>query len=79
MSLLVGTFLMLINYGDTLWERGYFIEDEIIKIFLTYLIPYCVSTFSSVAAYKRYHPELKGIKHTMIGKEEFLTLLGGYA
>ena len=33
MSLLVGTFLMLINYGDTLWERGYLIKNEIIKNF----------------------------------------------
>ncbi len=57
-SLLVGTFLMLINYGDTLWERGYLIKKEIIKIFLTYLVPYWVSTFSSVAAYKRHNPEL---------------------
>ncbi len=57
MALIVGTLLMLINFGNTLWGRGYLYSEEIIKILLTYLVPYCVSTITSVAAYKRHHPE----------------------
>lgn len=58
MSLIVGTILMLINYGDVFWARGYLLDSEFIKALLSYLVPYGVSTFSSVAAYKRHHPEL---------------------
>jgi len=59
MAILVGTLLMLINYGSVLWVRGYLLPDEILRILLTYLVPYCVSTCTSVAAYKRHHPEVR--------------------
>jgi len=49
---------MLINYADVFFARGYLLPIEFIKVLLSYLVPYCVSTFSSVAAYKRHHPEL---------------------
>jgi len=48
-ALLVGTVLVLINHVDALlagaldWER-------IVKMTLTYCVPYCVSTHASVAA-----------------------------
>jgi len=58
MSLIVGTILMMVNYGDTFWSRGYLLTSELIKGLLNYLVPYSVSTCSSVAAYKRHHPEL---------------------
>ena len=76
-ALIVGTLLMLINYGDVLWVRGFLLPDEIIRVLLTYIVPYCVSTWTSVAAYKRHHPELKGEQGAMVGKEAFLTLLEG--
>ncbi len=57
MSLIVGTVLMLINYGDVFLQRGYLLPAELIKILLSYFVPYTVSTCSSVAAYKRHHPK----------------------
>lgn len=69
----VGTLLLFINYGDTLFENGLKIDEwrnghmtmlnliginlgkkELIKIVLTYLVPYCVSTYTSVQSYKRH-------------------------
>ena len=46
-SLVVGTILVAINHGDTIFD-GRVGLSEFIKIFLTYLVPYCVSTYSSV-------------------------------
>ena len=49
MSLVVGTLLALINHGEvllTLAPGGI----QTIKIALTYLVPYGVSTYSSVRA-----------------------------
>ena len=48
-SLIVGTLLVLINHGDAL-IRGEFGLVRISKMLLTYLVPYCVSTYASVAA-----------------------------
>lgn len=48
-ALVVGTILMLINYGDVILSNDLSIT-EVIKITLTYLVPYCVSTYSSVEA-----------------------------
>jgi len=59
MAILVGTLLMLINYGSVLWARGYLLPDEILRGLLTYLVLYCVSTCTSVAAYKWHHPEVR--------------------
>lgn len=49
MSVIVGTLLMLINHGDAIWRRdvgGW----RALRIVLTYLVPYTVSTLSSTAA-----------------------------
>ena len=48
-ALLVGTVLALINHGDKLIYGGMQTSDYL-KILLTYLVPYCVSTHSSVRA-----------------------------
>lgn len=48
-SLIVGTLLNLINQGDFIfqlqWEK-----ISAFKIFLTYLTPFCVSTYSTTTA-----------------------------
>ena len=46
-SLVVGTILVGINQGDAILD-GRVGLNELLKIFLTYLVPYCVSTYSSV-------------------------------
>ena len=48
-SLFVGTVLALINHGDKLLAMSLSVQD-IVKIFLTYLVPYGVSTWSAVGA-----------------------------
>jgi hypothetical protein len=48
-ALVVGSILMLINHGDVILSNGLSIK-ELTKITLTYLVPYCVSTYSSVEA-----------------------------
>ena len=45
----VGTLLFLINYGDRLLGGG-FTKNDFLKIGLTYLVPYGVSTWSAVKA-----------------------------
>ncbi len=44
---LVGTILTLINHGDTIIS-GNLETAHIVKIILTYVVPYAVSTYSSV-------------------------------
>ncbi len=48
-ALLVGTIIALINHGDKLFT-GQIDAMTAFKIGLTYLVPYCVSTYSSVSA-----------------------------
>ncbi len=46
-AFVVGTLLALINHGDRLHQFD--IDTEVVaKILLTYLVPYCVSTWASV-------------------------------
>jgi hypothetical protein len=45
----VGTILIAINHGDALL-RGDLTVGRGLRIILTVMVPYCVSTFSSVAA-----------------------------
>ena len=45
----VGTLLFLINYGDRLLGGGFTMND-FVKIGLTYLVPYGVSTWSAIKA-----------------------------
>ena len=49
-SLIVGTVLALINY----WDAIALTLNEWVKIGLTYLVPYCVSTYSSVRAIQHH-------------------------
>jgi len=48
-SLIVGTILILINHGDAL-IRAEMSLRRLVKIILTYVVPYCVSTYASVGA-----------------------------
>ncbi len=56
-SLVVGTLLLLINHGDRLFQ-GQIDSGHGIKMLLTYLVPYLVSTYSSVTA--RREQQLSG-------------------
>lgn len=47
-GLVVGTILALINYTDRALA-GDMAGGDLIKLTLTYLVPYCVSTYASVA------------------------------
>ena len=42
----VGTILNLINQGDTLFRAG---SINWLKVALTYIVPYCVSTYGAVS------------------------------
>jgi hypothetical protein len=46
-ALVVGTILALINHGPALLALE-LSRQQILQIALTYLVPYCVSTYSSV-------------------------------
>jgi hypothetical protein len=48
-ALLVGVILVVINHGDSL-ASGELDSGRLLKILLTFAVPYCVSTYSSVAA-----------------------------
>ena len=45
-ALIVGTILNLINQGDAMWAG---MPIDIGKLLLTYLVPYCVSTYGAVS------------------------------
>ncbi len=45
-GLIVGTILTIINQGDFILAG----EPNVIKIILTYLVPYCVATYGAVTA-----------------------------
>ncbi|MGE0482722.1 MAG: nitrate/nitrite transporter NrtS [Gammaproteobacteria bacterium] len=48
-ALLVGTILVVINYGDRLFAGGLSGRD-LVKMLLTFCVPYCVSTYAAVSA-----------------------------
>jgi len=48
-ALVVGSIFFLINYGDKL-IAGTLTFGEVIKALVSYCVPYCVSTWSSVMA-----------------------------
>jgi hypothetical protein len=58
-ALVVGTILTMINQGDVLLE-GAITPLVMAKIFLTYLVPYSVSTFSALSANRAVHTTPKG-------------------
>jgi hypothetical protein len=47
--LVVGAVLIAINHGDAI-RKGQLTQGRLVQIGLTLLVPYCVSTFSSVSA-----------------------------
>ncbi len=48
-SLFVGTLLVIINQAGQIFDHG-LMPEICIKIILTYMVPYCVSTYASVEA-----------------------------
>lgn len=46
---IVGTVLMVINHGDAI-VAGTLNTERVIKIVMTYCVPYLVSTYSAVSA-----------------------------
>jgi hypothetical protein len=46
-SAIVGTILVLINHGDTLFTEG-LSQTQVLQILLTYAVPYAVSSLSSI-------------------------------
>jgi uncharacterized membrane protein YwzB len=57
-AIVVGAVLVAINHADAL-IRGDVTMGRLVKIFTTVLVPYCVSTYSSVGAMldaRRQHP-----------------------
>ena len=48
-ALIVGTILAFINHGNKILTLATTYQD-LFKIILTYFVPYCVSTWSSVRA-----------------------------
>jgi hypothetical protein len=53
-GIIVGTILALINHGGSILKLDLSIE-QLLQIALTYLVPYCVSTYSSVKAIQSSH------------------------
>ena len=54
-ALLVGTILICINHGDAL-VRGELTRVQLLKMVLTYIVPYCVSTYAAVSAVREHPP-----------------------
>ncbi len=52
-ALIVGTILICINHGDALL-RGEVTATRVLRMVLTALVPYCVSTLSSIEALHTY-------------------------
>jgi len=52
-ALLVGTILVLINYTDVLLGGRLGLQDGV-KMLLTYLVPYGVSTYASVTIIREH-------------------------
>ncbi len=48
-GLLVGSMLVAINQGDRIFA-GEWSAEILLKICMTYMVPYCVSTYACVAA-----------------------------
>ncbi len=52
-SVVVGSILVLINQGDDILS-GELTHSHIVKIGLTFIVPFAVSTLSSVGAMRNY-------------------------
>jgi len=53
-SLIVGTILAVINHGDALWALNVSFEHAM-KMVLTYVVPYLVSTSASISAIRHHN------------------------
>ena len=53
-SAIVGTILIVINQGDLILAG---VMPPLWKVFLTYLVPYCVSSYSTAALLKNFVAE----------------------
>lgn len=58
MSCVVGTLLITINHGSAIL-RGEVGRERLLQMALTLLVPYCVSTYSSVGATRALRREAK--------------------
>ena len=58
-ALVVGSILALINHGWDIFTLN-LTSGKIFQIFLTYMVPYSVSTYSSVRALQRHALEHPG-------------------
>lgn len=54
--LIVGTILVTINYDDAIL-RGQITQSQMFRLALTFLVPYCASTYSSVSAMLEIKPK----------------------
>ena len=52
-SLVVGTLLAFINYGEAIVQNA-LDKEQLQKIALTYLVPYLVSTYASVKSIQKH-------------------------
>jgi len=57
-AVVVGTVLVAINHGDAIL-RGDFPLGRGVRVVLTVLVPYCVSTYSSVGAIREQRSQEK--------------------
>lgn len=55
-AIIVGSVLIAINHGSAIIS-GQVTRSRIIQMFLTVLVPYVVSTVSSVATRRELHPD----------------------
>jgi hypothetical protein len=55
---IVGAILITINHGDAIL-RGDVTPDRLVQMALTLLVPYCVSTASSVGAMRAARREMR--------------------
>ena len=67
MSLVVGSVLNLINQGAALWGDA---ELNVTQMLLTYLVPYCVSTFSGVRTRRRLPNNVDDLCHEVTKEKQ---------
>src|SRR3954469_434293 len=63
----IGTLLALINHGDALLS-GHLAAGQYLRIALTYVVPYCVATWSSVQTTKAIANSEQGKPRFSCGK-----------
>tara|TARA_R110002111_G_scaffold120446_7_gene183657 strand:+ start:1464 stop:1718 length:255 start_codon:yes stop_codon:yes gene_type:complete len=51
-ALVVGSILAIINHGPKIY-LGTLSQENVYQIIITYLVPYCVSTYSALKMFQR--------------------------